>query len=71
MKDNIYDNIEVLIYKNTIDTSFPSIDKINFFNASISLSGNYIIFNTHDKYNNKNYESTPYHLDKIKGYRTQ
>ena len=71
MKDNIYDNIEVLIYKNTIDTSFPSIDKINFFNASISLSGNYIIFNTHDKYNNKNYESTQYHLDKIKGYRTQ
>ena len=71
MKDKIYDTIEVLVIKTTYDTSILSTNKITYFNASISLSGNYVIFNSHDKHDSMKFESTPYHLDKIKGYRTQ
>lgn len=70
MKDKIFDIVEVLVIKNTFDTSIPSTNKITYFNASISLSGNYIIFNSHDKHDSMKFESTPYHLDKIKGYKT-
>lgn len=70
MKDKIYNIIDVLVIKTTFDTSIPSTNKIQFFNASVTLSGNYIIFNTHDKHDTTKYESTPYHLDKIKGYKT-
>lgn len=70
MKDKIYDMIEVLIIRETIDKSFPTTYKTEFFNTSVTLSGNYVIFNTHDKKDKNKYESTPYHLDKIKGYKT-
>ena len=70
MKYNIFDTIEVLVITNTLDKLLPSTSKTEFFNASITLSGDYIIFNSHDINNKRKYESTPYHLEKIKGYRT-
>jgi hypothetical protein len=70
MNNKIYDKIDVLVIKTTYDTAIPSTNKIEFFNTSITLSGNYIIFNTHDRHDTQKYESTPYHLDKIKGYKT-
>lgn len=70
MENKIYNKIDVLVIKSTFDTAIPSTNKIEFFNASVTLSGNYVIFNTHDRLDKKKYESTPYHLDKIKGYKT-
>jgi hypothetical protein len=70
MKDKIYNLIEVLVIKDTNDKLLPSTYKIQFFNASITLSGDYIIFNSHDKHDTMKFESAPYHLEKIKGYKT-
>ena len=70
MKDNIFDKIQVIIILDTSDKLLPSTTKIEFFNASVTLSGNFIIFNSYDLDNKRKYESTPYHISKIKGYRT-
>ena len=69
MKDNIFDTIQVILIKDTGDKLLPSTTKIEFFNASVTLSGDYVIFNTHNLNNKKKYESTPYPLSKVKGYR--
>jgi hypothetical protein len=70
MKKQIHDLIEVLVRTHTNDKLLPSTHKIQFFNASITLSGDYIIFNSHDKHDSNKYESEPYNLEKIKGYKT-
>jgi hypothetical protein len=70
MKDIIYKIIDVLVIQDSKDKLLPGTNKIQFFNASVTLSGNYVIFNSHDSTDKRNYESTPYHLDKIKGYKT-
>ena len=70
MNNIIYEKIEVLIIGDSVDRSFPNVNKVLFINASVTLSGNYIIFNTHGMKDKKTFESTPYHLDKIKGYKT-
>ena len=70
MKKQIHDLIEVLVRTHTNDKLLPSTHKIQFFNASITLSGDYIIFNSHDKHDTMKFESAPYHLEKIKGYKT-
>lgn len=70
MKGQIFEQIQVIVITNTGDGRLPSTHKTEFFNASVTLSGNYVIFNIHDRKDKNKYESTPYHLDKIKGYRT-
>jgi hypothetical protein len=70
MNDNIFDKIQVITIIDTGDKLLPSTNKTEFFNASVTLSGDYIIINTHDLTNKRKYESTPYHLSKVKGYRT-
>ena len=69
MKEQIFEQIQVIVITNTADGRLPSTYKTEFFNASITLSGNYVIFNTHDRKDKKKYESAPYHLEKIKGYK--
>jgi hypothetical protein len=70
MKKQIHELIEVLVKTRSNDTLLPSTHKIEFFNASITLSGNYIIFNSHNRHNIDNFESEPYNLELIKGYKT-
>ena len=68
-KTSIFSRIDVLIKKHVpITSDIESVTKIEFFNSSFILSGNFIIFLTEDE-NEKTITHKIYNLTELIGYK--
>lgn len=70
----LYEKIELLLITSLVkidNNALQSIDKIVFENASIHLSGDYMIITTHNKENENDSVSNVYPLDRVKSYKTK
>ena len=67
MNLKIYNKIELLTY----DKNHISVEKVEFENASINFTGNFMVITAHDMTAREKTTCTPYDLSYIKAYKTK